>query len=99
MSWKIIIGVLIGAGLGALLGSTRSCESGACPLTATPWRGALYGAFIGLLFGLSMGTSPSKAGSNRPKQKEVLTAPAEDATIRADDSSDKTGRDADRPNP
>lgn len=61
--------ILIGAGLGALLGSTRSCETGACPLTATPWRGALYGGVMGLLLALS-GLRPDPPAANAPAQVE-----------------------------
>jgi hypothetical protein len=50
---RVLIGIGIGAGIGALLGYFGQCSSGACPLTATWWRGALYGATLGLLFGLS----------------------------------------------
>ncbi len=48
---KIGTAVAIGAGIGAMIGSTRSCESGGCPLTANPRRGAIYGGLMGLLFG------------------------------------------------
>ncbi len=49
--------VLGGAVLGALLGYFGQCTSGTCPLTSTWWRGALYGAFMGLLLALSARTS------------------------------------------
>lgn len=49
---RILFPVLIGAVLGSLLGYFGQCGTGACPLTSTWWRGALYGAFLGLLFGL-----------------------------------------------
>jgi hypothetical protein len=79
MIWKIILGLAIGAGLGALLGSTRSCETGGCPLTANPWRGAAYGAFVGLLFGLSMaGSSPA---GERETPDEALTEQTEQRTM------------------
>ncbi len=51
---KLLVIVLVGAGAGALLGSTRSCETGGCPLTATPLRGALYGAVLAGLVGLAV---------------------------------------------
>jgi hypothetical protein len=38
-----------GATIGALMGYFGQCTSGTCPLTSTWWRGALYGAFLGLL--------------------------------------------------
>lgn len=50
---KILIAVGIGAAAGAALGSTRSCETGGCPLTANPLRGSLYGGVLGLLFALA----------------------------------------------
>jgi len=49
MYWTMLLIVGIGAVLGAALGATRRCEDGGCPLTATPKRGAVYGALLGLL--------------------------------------------------
>jgi hypothetical protein len=49
---KVLAYVVVGAGLGALMGYFGQCSSGTCPLTSTWWRGALYGAFLGLLMGL-----------------------------------------------
>ncbi len=51
------IALLAGAAVGALIGYFGQCTSGTCPLTATWWRGALYGAFLGFLLALS--TDPS----------------------------------------
>ncbi len=48
--WSLMGSLLIGGGLGALLGYFGKCSSGACPLTANPWRGAMYGALLGLVF-------------------------------------------------
>lgn len=45
--------VLGGAALGALMGYFGQCTSGTCPLTSTWWRGALYGATLGLFAALS----------------------------------------------
>ena len=50
---RIIIGITVGAGIGALMGYFGKCASGTCPLTATPWRGAVYGAVMGALFSFS----------------------------------------------
>lgn len=49
--------VLGGAVLGALLGYFGQCTSGTCPLTSTWWRGALYGATMGLILALSARSS------------------------------------------
>jgi len=57
---KIILGLLIGAGIGAVIGHFGKCSSGGCPLTANPFRGSIYGAVMGALFALSSG------GTSRP---------------------------------
>ncbi|NIA13278.1 MAG: thioredoxin fold domain-containing protein [Nitrospiraceae bacterium] len=51
------IAFLVGLGtvLGALVGRAPTCPEGACPLTSTPRRGALWGGLIGLLLALSIG--------------------------------------------
>ncbi len=53
MTAKILIGLLAGGGLGAALGYFGQCSSGACPLTSTWWRGAIWGGVIGLLLAAS----------------------------------------------
>lgn len=50
---RLIIGMVVGGALGALMGYFGKCASGTCPLTSTPWRGAIYGAVLGALFSLS----------------------------------------------
>jgi len=46
---RILLGLLIGGTLGAVLGYVGKCSSGTCPLTANPYRGAMYGALVGVL--------------------------------------------------
>ena len=46
---RILIGIAVGGGLGALMGYFGQCSTGTCPLTATWWRGALFGAAIGAM--------------------------------------------------
>jgi len=58
MYLRMAIGLLAGGGLGALMGYFGQCSSGACPLTATWWRGAIFGAAIGVMMVGSM-TSPT----------------------------------------
>ncbi len=72
MVTKLLIGVAIGAILGGMLGSTRSCETGGCPLTATPLRGAIYGGFMGLMFALSFGMSAKEKGIVEKRRDNVL---------------------------
>lgn len=57
---RLIIGIAVGAALGALMGYFGKCSSGTCPLTATPWRGAIYGAVMGSLFSFSFGPRDRK---------------------------------------
>ena len=52
---RIIMGIAIGGALGAVMGYFGQCASGTCPLTSTPWRGAIYGAVLGALFSFSFG--------------------------------------------
>jgi thioredoxin 1 len=56
---QLLAGLLIGGGLGAVMGYFGKCSTGACPLTANPWRGAFIGALIGGLFAWSSASSRS----------------------------------------
>ncbi|MDO9540810.1 MAG: DUF6132 family protein, partial [Kiritimatiellia bacterium] len=47
---QLLIGVVIGALAGAVMGYFGKCSSGTCPLTANPLRGMIYGALIGAFF-------------------------------------------------
>ncbi len=47
---KILLGVAGGALIGAACGYMFSCTGGTCPLAGSPWRGAITGAVLGLLF-------------------------------------------------
>jgi len=50
---RFLVPILIGGAIGAAMGYFGQCSSGACPLTSTWWRGALYGATLGVLFTFS----------------------------------------------
>jgi len=52
---RMLVSIAVGGVLGALMGYFGKCTTGACPLTATPWRGAIYGAVMGALFSYSFG--------------------------------------------
>ena len=66
MITKIFLGVLIGGSIGAVLGYFGKCSSGTCPLTANPYRGAIYGAVMGTLLVsvFSRVTKEAKESSN-----------------------------------
>ena len=53
-----IISVGIGAIVGGIIGHFGKCSSGGCPLTANPFRGAIYGGVMGLLFSMSAPPAP-----------------------------------------
>jgi thioredoxin 1 len=61
--------IFVGAGglIGAALGYFGQCSSGTCPLTSTWWRGALYGAVMGLIFYSISGRS----GATEAESKNV----------------------------
>ena len=46
---NLFLAIAIGAGIGAALGYFGKCTSGACPLTASWQRGAMFGALLGAL--------------------------------------------------
>ena len=57
---RIFLGVLIGGSIGAVLGYFGKCSSGSCPLTANPYRGAIYGAVIGALLASALSLKPGE---------------------------------------
>ena len=84
---KLILGILIGAAIGALMGHFGKCSSGGCPLTATPLRGAIYGAIMGAIFLFSFGSTARTADHYKKEQP----APAEGLIyIGTQDVFDKT---------
>jgi thioredoxin 1 len=68
MFLQLTFGLLLGGGLGALLGYFGKCATGACPLTANPWRGAFLGAVLGGLFAAS-------TGSSQPREQTTSSVP------------------------
>ena len=50
---RVLIGLGVGAGCGAAMGYFGQCSAGTCPLTSTWWRGAIYGAVLGVIFSLA----------------------------------------------
>jgi thioredoxin 1 len=65
---RLLLGVLIGGAIGAVLGYLGKCSSGSCPLTANPFRGAIYGAVVGILLALVF-SAPPKGNSTPAKEK------------------------------
>jgi hypothetical protein len=46
---RTVLSVILGAGLGFALHRLVGCRSGACPIWASPYVSALYGALLGFL--------------------------------------------------
>lgn len=61
---QLTLGLLIGGGLGAMMGYFGKCASGACPLTANPYRGAFIGALMGGVVAFSGGSSRANPEGN-----------------------------------
>jgi len=62
-----LLGVLIGAFVGAVIGRKGRCKSGACPLISNPYFGGLYGALLGAMLAGLLSCSP---GGGVPKSLE-----------------------------
>lgn len=63
---QLVLGILMGGGLGALLGHLGKCSTGACPLTANPWRGGFYGMIAGAALVLAVRASRPGADTLSP---------------------------------
>lgn len=57
---RLLLGVFIGGAIGAGLGYFGKCSSGTCPLTANPYRGAIYGAVMGALLASVFSPTPKE---------------------------------------
>jgi gas vesicle protein len=49
---RLALGLLVGGALGFAYQKFIGCRTGTCPLMATPFRGILYGASVGLVWAL-----------------------------------------------
>ncbi len=58
-----VLGLGLGAGLGALYALKVGCLTGGCPITSNPWLTALFGGLIGysLLKDVRLGRRPAGA--------------------------------------
>lgn len=87
MWMRVLIGGGIGLLAGSLLGYFGKCSSGACPLTANPYRGAMFGLIIGVLFVLSM-----TQGSCNSKEQQSGNVPHVETTAEFDEKVLKSPR-------
>ncbi len=73
---------LIGAGAGllggAVVGYLGKCTGGACPLTANPLRGGVFGMFIGAALAMAISTAGCQKGQTRgPDRSTQVTTTQE----------------------
>lgn len=67
---KIVLGVVIGAGLGFAYYYYVGCAKGTCAITSNPYISTAYGAVVGMLFVWpSRKDSPSEDGPSDDKLK------------------------------
>jgi len=100
---RLLLGLLIGGVIGAVLGYLGKCSSGTCPLTANPYRGAIYGAVVGTLLvsiflalpkrrptPLQEKAAPAKGAAGAPKEKSEIpkVSPERSDAVHIDGESD-----------
>jgi thioredoxin 1 len=78
MLMQLMIGLLLGGGLGATMGYFGKCTSGACPLTANPWRGGFIGALMGGMLAFSVASSRPVVAPDKGSHAAVQIADAAD---------------------
>ena len=49
ISIKVILGVVLGAGIGYGWYRLVGCSTGACQITSNPWISTIWGAMMGIL--------------------------------------------------
>jgi hypothetical protein len=52
LSWRIVLSTIAGAGLGFAYYRLVGCRSGACPISGNPFISTIYGAVLGLVWGM-----------------------------------------------
>jgi thioredoxin 1 len=76
-----LLTLVIGAGIGAALGYFGKCSSGGCPLTATWWRGAIYGAAVAGLFYFASGGNGSASVNQSTENVQRIGESQFDAAV------------------
>ena len=77
---RIFGGAIIGSLIGVMIGYFGKCSSGACPLTANPFRGAVFGGLVGVLFSLSFANCTCCKSPTTPEQAIITETPEKSKT-------------------
>ena len=89
MFLKIAAGLLIGGVIGVVSGYYGKCSSGSCPLTANPYRGAVYGALLGVFVAMvSSSSSGNNTNDKSLKQFQTQTKKKKQMEIHIENASD-----------
>jgi thioredoxin len=76
----MIIGtIVVGAIIGGIIGYYGKCNTGQCPLTSTPWGGAIWGALLASIIALTLFNKPPKVPDSPSIVK--ITSATEFATL------------------
>ena len=70
---RILIGGGAGLLIGALLGTLGKCRAGTCPLTGSPYTGALFGAILGAAIAMSLHSQPPQKAKESPMTQPTPT--------------------------
>jgi len=95
---RYLIGIAVGACIGAVMGYYGKCTSGTCPLTANPYRGAIYGSVLGVLF-VAMSGRTVKSGSEggaieqKRQTEEMSSKTVGEEPEATDEEKEAAGRD------
>ena len=81
MAMRLLAGIIIGGGIGALMGYFGKCTSGTCPLTENPFRGAVIGALLGFMLSLSFSRKQSEVPERTSKSAPSTADKAEQETV------------------
>lgn len=95
---RLLAGLVAGGALGAVIGYFGKCSSGTCPLTANPFRGAVFGALLGAIFSLSFGCTqkenpkptakPAALATNTSENDEGTQKSEQEAVIHVNNEAD-----------
>ncbi len=75
---RTVLGGVIGALIGGILGYFGRCTTGTCPLTSSPWTGAVFGALVGVMMAQSFTSEPGAPATASPAPANVHEAASEE---------------------
>jgi len=73
---RLAIGAALGALIGGVVGYFGKCSTGTCPLTSSPWSGAVFGALIGVMMAQTLAgrtSAPAVTGPPPANLREVAS--------------------------